>query len=294
MSNATSDSIIYGMPEAQYHAHGSLGSSSIKKLCESPRAYDISKQNPMVPTDSMDFGSAFHMMVLEPELFAKSVLFLPDDVKLNTKDGKIIEEGLLKKAIENGVTSPIILKNKDKVRLEYMAENLPIIKRDFEDVFAAANPSEVSLFWQTQRSNVTIKGKGRFDKLVEELNWNVDVKTTSGDLDDHSIQRTFLDFNYGIQGAWYSMGYEQIRKVIPDTIFIVFQTKAPYGARVVIMPQDYLAQSKVLVERALENYVLWVEAKQKGLEMFQGQSLAYRLAHPKWFLTQHNINVEGF
>ena len=71
-----------------YHNSGYLGKSKLIKVLDSPYKFKYALENPSKPTPSMEFGTALHMAVLEPEKFSKKYYVLPEDFNLRTKANK--------------------------------------------------------------------------------------------------------------------------------------------------------------------------------------------------------------
>ncbi len=61
---------VRNLPIADYHAGEEISHSGIVKLLKSPEHYLQYKIGGDEPTPAMEFGSAFHAFILEPELFA--------------------------------------------------------------------------------------------------------------------------------------------------------------------------------------------------------------------------------
>ena len=61
---------VRNLPIADYHAVEEISHSGIVKLLKSPEHYLQYKIGGDEPTPAMEFGSAFHAFILEPELFA--------------------------------------------------------------------------------------------------------------------------------------------------------------------------------------------------------------------------------
>jgi len=78
---------VRNLPINDYHAGEEISHSGIVKLLKSPEHYMQYKIGGEEPTPAMEFGSAFHAFILEPEVFAKNYVLAPKFDK-RTKDGK--------------------------------------------------------------------------------------------------------------------------------------------------------------------------------------------------------------
>ena len=75
------------MDDRDYHALPRLSASGAKTLLKSPARYQHERKHPASPTPAMEFGTMFHALVLEPEVFAARYALLPG-IDRRTKEGK--------------------------------------------------------------------------------------------------------------------------------------------------------------------------------------------------------------
>ncbi|MFZ1546005.1 MAG: PD-(D/E)XK nuclease-like domain-containing protein, partial [Candidatus Nitrotoga sp.] len=81
--------IVRDLPIQVYHASEAISHSGIVQLLKSPEHYLQYKTGSVEPTAAMEFGSAFHGFILEPEVFAKDYVLAPKFDR-RTKEGKEI------------------------------------------------------------------------------------------------------------------------------------------------------------------------------------------------------------
>lgn len=79
----------------------------------------------------------------------------------------------------------------------------------------------------------------------------VDLKTTSSDLDDRSLQRTIARYRYDQQAAWYLQGLASLGVVDADLLFVFVQVRPPHEVRVVSLA-EWLPAAHDLNRRALQ------------------------------------------
>lgn len=275
--------------EDDYHADSGLGSGSIKHLSESPAAYAASKLFPFEGNDSTDFGSAFHMRVLQPERYAKVVVELENDVSFATKEGKELKRALSE---SRGVEADkLIFLKRDKVLVlkEMLAriEELPALMGI--NPFESTQGSEVAFFWHDENE---IRGKALVDKYLPKYNLLVDIKTTRGPLDDRCALRTAVDYNWPLQAAWYRRGVSiTTQNHEPcNFIFIAVQTTAPFSIKVMPVPHETIEQANILIAKALVNYAEYrnnVKEKARHRDVNSG---VLNITYPDWVV--NNINKE--
>lgn len=278
-----------GFDEAKYHADPGFGSGSIKALVESPARFVASRYFPQEATDAMDFGSAFHLRLLEPELAEHVVRVKPEGMTFSTKEGKAWRDGLLEHARARGGEVLFISEAQDAV-LSHMLAGVARVEEQlgmnpFEPGVGA---SEVSYFWDDDGA----RGKARIDRELYEIPWLLDVKTTSKEVTDRELIGYAARYGWAIQAAWYRRGVARVRGCIPEDLlfaFVVFQTVPPFSVRVCPVPPETMLYGDRLVERALEAHreVLATEAGQLARDPI---STMLELRFPEWALSALKLN----
>lgn len=106
----------------------------------------------------------------------------------------------------------------------------------------------------------------------------VDLKTTSGDLDDRALQRTVAKYRYDQQADWYLRGLASLGLVGADLLFVFVHTRPPHEVRVVSLA-EWLPEAHRLNDRALQ---LWDRCRDLGTwPRSWGDGLTH-LAVPSW------------
>lgn len=89
----------------------------------------------------------------------------------------------------------------------------------------AEGEPEISLFWNEETTGEL--AKCRPDKLISKHSCIVDLKTT-GDIEH--IEKSFFNYRYHVQDAWYTKGYETAyNDKLSSFIFLVVSTKLNCG-----------------------------------------------------------------
>ena len=66
------------MTEKEYRSHPSVSRSELWRLItESPEKFIYNRENPQPPTNALIFGQAFHMAVLQPEIYDDNFAVAP-------------------------------------------------------------------------------------------------------------------------------------------------------------------------------------------------------------------------
>lgn len=244
---------IYDMPEHEYHADpvpgGSLSSTEIKRLLDSPARYRHAKDHGgSEHKDVFDFGKAAHSLVLG----AGGEMVVLDFDNFLTKAAKEARD----EARANGAT-PIL--RGDWLTVEAMAAAL----RAHPIAAALLDPDkgkpEQSLFWQQGG----IWRRARYDWLPTEYKGRLilpDYKTTP-DASAAAFSKSVANFGYHNQAGWYLDGAIALLGVRdPAFVFIAQEKIAPYLVNVIELDRYALEIGRSLNEEAVETYLACMES----------------------------------
>ncbi len=244
------------LADSSYHNDPAISRSGIMLFMESPYKYWAHYLNPHRPpkesTKAMDFGSAFHKFILEPETFAdeyvvKPELFKsPERVLLKNVGRPAYEAYKAEKAKIDFINAKAeedfeelsdgkkILTHDDLNELHLMRLALSEHK-DAMDLIIGAH-YEQSYFWQDQESGLWLKARPD----VLHHNMIVDLKTCANAA-SYAFQRAMVDGGYHIQGA---MIREAVRVVegreINNVINVCIEKVYPYAIGIKIIGEDAL------------------------------------------------------
>lgn len=271
-----------GYPAERYHADPGFGSGSIKDLVESPAAFAMSRILPVEVTEEMDFGTAFHMRLLEPHFYERYVVELEEDFNFATKAGK---EAKAKAAAEREllVEDLIFLKPKAVATLRAMVAGLSVIEdRIGVNPFEEEGESECAHFWNEAEG---IRGKALVDRKVNSFQWLLDIKTTKTSLDERSLSKHAAKFGWAVQAAWYKRGVARTCPGWEDSTFafVVFQTVAPFSVRFMPVPPETLLVADALIDRAIEHHRELLRALSAQQRPRDPHSGILELRYPEWF-----------
>ena len=226
--------IIHNMPASIYHSTRALSKSGLDQFRKSP-AHFRAWQDGITKNESspaLEFGTAVHMAILEPELFAATYTVFAGDRR--TKDGKAAYEAV----IASGKT-PLNQEQWDNITGAAAAVH----------AHPAAAPllngiqTEVSCFdnW------MGVKVKARIDGLGKD--YIIDVKTTQ-DASPVAFGKSCAQFRYHVQAAWY----RQITG-INRFVFIAVEKEAPYGVACYELDEQAINLGIDIIEEQLRTYI---------------------------------------
>jgi len=213
---------VYRMTAEQYHGQCTVepalsrsGAHTIIKEC--PAAYwHASPLNPaFVEQQSREFdiGTAAHLVMLEPDLFAERSVLIPFD-SYSTKAARELRD----QAYADGKTP---LKPREAEQVAAMRKALfahPLAREAF-----TGGVAEQTYIWQDDASGVWCKA--RLDYEREGGRMVVDYKT-AGSANPRDFRRAVWDHGYHMQDPWYRDGVEAVRGRRPEEFWFVVQEKA--------------------------------------------------------------------
>lgn len=237
-------SIAYNQPDPAYRRELGENQSYLKNILISPAHYKASKKRRFLPTINMEIGSALHCLVLEgEEEFNRRYVLKPDDVALNTKEGK---------EWKSAQTGKTILTNSEKEKawdsVHGMASSL--LKLDWfnQDLPDYRKFNELSIYWEADG----IPCKGRLDRLVDMGDYLLvlDLKTT--DCVEHSafLKKMVGGMNYLFQSAWYaeaaSLAYNKPAKFV----FAAIERTEPWTLALFEISNEMMDEGNRQIKRA--------------------------------------------
>lgn len=261
--------IVYNEPSEAYHANTALGSSLLRDFIKSPRLYRdrLDGLAPVKTTEAMEFGTNFHMAILEPERFAAETITKPDGMSFAIKEGKAWRE-------QNGHLRILTLADSHKIAC-----------------MQARMPANISKLLSNGHAEVTfrnvlagIDAQCRADYLSKSGTF-YDLKTIN-DIDkiDHSI----FARGYHIQVRWYQKIIAADLSEIPQARLIFAETSAPFRWRVVLLDADYMR----LADEAIDSALRGIAQCEKDGDWSDEQKEIYLASPPAW-TQEFTENEEG-
>lgn len=252
------------MPENEYHAHDSISASFLSIFETNPALAIWSKEAPRDPKKSTtaDFGSAFHLRVLEPEKFDESVIV--SDLKSRTA------KGFIQLQIDNQDKYILTEAEADLIRfMEQSAKANPLV----EALLSSGQP-EVSIFATCPITKLELRI--RVDWLIQRGGkfFPCNLKSTA-DLDDWrnpaQWKNPLFAYNYGFSAAFYMYTLKCLGCDVNEHPFICCQKSAmlgSYPASVFTVTYQEL-ENLGFVERVKSSLAHYAECKRKDHLFFE-------------------------
>ncbi len=238
MSKTEPFGIVQNLPFEEYQQLSGLNQSTLKQwFSATPNKTGAHKNY-----HALQFGSAGHCLLLEPEMFPELYVRAPEGLRQRGKTGK-------KRWAEYAEQHPgkIVLINGEWERLSNIRkvfEIHPQIQKMWKN-----GASEVSLFWQDEE--FAIDCKARLDWFDPASGIIVDLKFTNN-IGKAGLQKPIQDY-YAVQASWYIRAVSQLTAKVPDFFFVFIEKYAPHLIRVCPISAEDLKHGQQKIACAIKN-----------------------------------------
>lgn len=242
------------MPNNDYRAASGVNWSTLKHILNSPRQYLYALNNPVQPTPAMQFGTAVHCAVLEPDVFAEKLVEVPDEYV--TATGALSTSKAAKEWRAQQDDDAILLTAQQLCAVAEMRVNLGL-HRDATEALKLADVREQGLFWTDAASGIDCKACPDAFSGMRVL----DVKTWSprGKFSADAFMREAVNRGYLGQLGFYAMGIlAATGHKVEAMQFLVLQATAPYDVMLLELDIDAMRYAEQEAGDALEALANWI------------------------------------
>lgn len=232
---------------ADYHSGPGISKSGISAFLRSPAHYRTYKTDPSANkrTDAKDGGTAFHTMILEPELYAEKVAIKPNVGKRKNVDKEFWAEWERENHAKAWVTQAAhdnVERMADAVRAHSKAAVLcdPTLTR-----------REWSYYWTDKETRKLCKA--RPDAINDGYGMCVDLKRAR-DARLSKFQRDVKEYQYHVQAAFYLDGLRACGEPLTRFLFVAVEPEPPYAISCVELEPDMVEHGRLLYRRGLNRY----------------------------------------
>lgn len=181
-------------------------------------------------TAATAFGTMFHTLLLENIVaFDRRYRIQPDDLNLNSKDGRAFKDECEKGGFE-------IVKQEAFDRACAMVKAM-VANPAIEGAFASGR-QEVTLIWKDEETGLYCKS--RPDWFCADRALAVDIKTAASVKPDKWLMDA-VKFGYHRQTAFCLMGLEALGIVDPVYMHAAIEKDAPFLTQPFLLPDDLIA-----------------------------------------------------
>lgn len=258
--------VFRDMPAARYHAVEAMSSSGARAILRSPQHFRLWRTEAREPTAAMQFGTAVHAGILEPETFDRVVVVAPE-FNARTAAGRAERD-----AFRAAHAGAVILSPDDFDRARRCIDAVRAHRAARALLDGAER--ELSLFWHDARFGCPCKA--RLD--ARNHSGIVDLKTTT-DASPEEFARSVASYGYHRQAAHYFSGAEHVLDATPEFFaFIAAESEPPHGVACYTLPGAAVMAGAHSMNRALERYAAALAAGKWSGYPDQIESLSL----PKW------------
>lgn len=221
------DNIVKDLANADYQRAAGIGATTARLMLQSPQLFrdQLDGRVKRKPSAALDFGTAGHCRILEPQKFAA----LLSDGPINERTGKPYgADTAAFGAWRAENRDAIVLSADDRAALEMMAERMP---PEVASIFEAHADPEVSIF-------ATVAGcavKCRPDWLTADCCYDLKTIPTID-----SIEKNIHKFAYWFAAGWYRMVIREATGKSVPFIHIFAERNPPYRWRIVELDADWI------------------------------------------------------
>lgn len=228
---------LFDVPNEIYHAGPGISSTGLKEILKSPAHFKSAIEK---KSDALVNGNLIHQAILEPGLFADTVIVAPACDRRTTEGKRIwaefqaASEG---KTVVDQETHTTICQMRDAVRANRMASKL-----------LSGDRTEVSVYWRDEVTGVLCKA--RADHINGDL--VIDLKST-GDASSRAFQVQIERYKYHLSAAYYLDGFANF---LPVRMFawLAAEKTPPYGCRFYAADSTLLHAGRLEYRKALDLY----------------------------------------
>jgi hypothetical protein len=219
------------MMQCSYRSAPGLSGTDMAKLYVNPDLFFFERDpaNAMfkrVPTPAMQFGTAAHLAILEPEEFEKRHVILRHVESYATKDGIAAKKEVQELIAERQLIEPFILKAIELASIRHMAQSFHKRWAEYNeqnfDALGDWHQAKKELAFFTEHEGVTLKGQ-------------IDILTTSSIVCDIKTTSAFEWFDRDIEKNGYDVQlthYAKLADAIDKIVFFALESVPPFRCSV--------------------------------------------------------------
>jgi len=277
------------MPNDVYHS-GTPGvsKSMLDKIAEGCplkfwAAYIDPEREPEKKTDALILGDAIHTAALQPDIFGKQYLIMPD-FNLRSPKGREARD----KWLEEEAAGKQVLTIKQRDHALQVAAALRRHPKASQLMGSNYTP-EVSFFSRCRRTGVLKKCRTDLFDLNNGI--VVDLKTTD-DVSPTAFAKSVINFRYLVQEGWYRDVLDEANGQEPELwIWLVVEKEYPHPVGIYQLDADDVEMGRQLGRRDLDRII---ECQKTNLWPDYGDSGIQTITLPGWARSSLGFTQEMF
>ena len=229
------------MTESEYRSHPALNASRFKAFIRSP--FHFENQVDVETTEAMKIGTAIHTALLEPEIYASTIAFMPECDRRTTAGKQIAKE------FEEQSVGKLILKHESE---DVVIRAIDSVSRHLEWKTLKENQMHKETIIIGEMFGIECKAKIDIIDLKKNMIW--DIKTCQ-DASAESFKYEVQDRLYWVQQAFYKMLVEKHYGSKFGCGFIATETTEPSATAFHQVSEKELELWEDIVKYKLQQYI---------------------------------------
>ena len=224
-----------------YHSHTSISASGLKTIYKKSVFHYLNKEQ-FISTPAMNFGSAVHSALLEPE--KNEIIALPENINLRTKKDRDFKT----KLIEDN-KDKIVITYDEKKYLEQITDNVSNNRLAIK-LLSELYEIEYSYYGTIEDIDVRVRPDG-----IKKNKHIIDIKTCN-DASPKAFRNAIYNYAYSLQACFYSeaLGYD------PAAFrFIAIENKYPFDVAVYSLSNDLIEHGKTAWRTAFNLWAYYIK-----------------------------------
>ena len=259
-----------GITNELYHLGPGVSRSDLETIAELSPAHLIEEKNNREEKAAYDFGTAFHSLILEPDLFEQTYTRLPKKMQGVAKRSNLDKQKWADYAKELLDSGKKCLDDDDWDSLQRMRDKLMSKKKI--SWLLTDGEAELTCYWVDEKTGILCKCRPDFIKNTRPV--IVDLKIVGhkakGNFkraNKRKFKNALGDYGYYIQAPYYLDGAtHSLGRAFNSFVFIACEASPPYGvAAYVLNPRNSaltLEQGRSEYKQALWQYA-WCKSEDK-------------------------------
>lgn len=211
---------------------------------------------PITDTPALVLGKAFHVRVLQPDLFGRIYCAKqnhpysrPSSRQINAKKPSPESVAAIRYWSEWD-SSHAGLVELDEDAMEQLTGMYDSVMRDpIAGPALARGRSEVVARWADPRTG--IECKAMLDSWLEDVSILPDLKSTD-DASDGAFSRSIAKWRYHVQSAHYRAAVKALTGEVADMPFVAVEKEAPYAVNILRLGPESMRKGDEIRERAMD------------------------------------------
>lgn len=267
--------MIKKMSDEEYFSLDRLSNSYLNIFDRSP----AHAEQGITKTKSMSFGSMVHNYILDKEEFEKNYIVAPESAGTN-RTLKAFKD--FKKT-----TDKEIIFQKDIETLDVIQENINKLTLDDIDLSEYKTIDEIAILFEYEQ----LKFKCKLDMLYEGFGTYTifDIKTCDNAKD---FEKSIRNYKYYRQAFLYMKALSIEKGILMADIrfiFVVVESKSPYGAILYELTHDYIALGEYETNKSIEKYKEWQDRGRDGKEIYKNELI--KISPDRWQIEKMELNL---